>query len=463
MPPPLQAARDQLLSVLGRHPGISAPDLAAKLGVSVPTLHRVLLTYASHIVSAGKARRTRYALRRPLRGDLQDLPLYEVNYAGRIEQIGTLAALHPQGSCLHLNLPAGHPPWPLPDEARDGWWDGLPYPLYDMRPQGYMGRQFARAEHRHLGVPAAPNEWSDDDILHVLRQRGHDLSGNLILGETACALWQQAHQDITAPLDEDAIGPSYAQLAEDALASGVAGSSAAGEFPKFAARRTLPCSLTPHVLVKFSGADTSPAVTRWSDLLVCEHLALAQAATLPGLHSARSRIVQHAGRTFLELERFDRHGEWGRSRLSSLDCLQGAFLGERSTEWPVLAARLVALKLLSQQDAERITLLWWFGRLIGNTDMHLGNLSFVPGPTLQLAPAYDMLPMMYAPLPGGEVPPRVYQPEWPLPHQRAHWQTACVAALAFWRSAAADPRISPPFREQCDANAHTLEHVAPQV
>ncbi len=65
----------------------------------------------------------------------------------------------------------------------------------------------------------------------MLRQRGHDLSGNLILGETACALWQQAHQDLPAPLDGAAIGPAYAQLAEDALASGVAGSSAAGEFP----------------------------------------------------------------------------------------------------------------------------------------------------------------------------------------------------------------------------------------
>ena len=207
MRPPLQAARDQLPSVLGRHPGISAPDLAAQLGVSVPTLHRLLQEQAAHIVSAGKARRTRYALRRPLRGDLHDLPLYEVSHEGRIEPIGTLSALHPQGSCLHLTLPDGHPTWPLPDEARDGWWDGLPYPLYDMRPQGYMGRQFARAEHRQLGVPAAPNEWGDDDILHVLRQRGHDLSGNLILGETACALWQQAHQDLPAPLDGAAIGP----------------------------------------------------------------------------------------------------------------------------------------------------------------------------------------------------------------------------------------------------------------
>ncbi len=182
------------------------------------------------------------------------------------------------------------------------------------------------------------------------------------------------------------------------------------------------------------------------------------------MHSARSRIVQHAGRTFLELERFDRHGEWGRSRLCSLDSLQGAFLGERSTEWPLLAARLVALKLLPPQDAERVTVLWWFGRLIGNTDMHLGNLSFVPGPTLQLAPAYDMLPMMYAPLPGGEVPPRTFQPDWPLPPQRKAWQTACAAARAFWRTASADLRISARPPPNCARpNAHTLEHVAPQV
>ncbi len=42
-----------------------------------------------------------------------------------------------------MPLPAGT--WPVPDEARDGWWEGLPYPFYDMRPQGYMGRQFALA------------------------------------------------------------------------------------------------------------------------------------------------------------------------------------------------------------------------------------------------------------------------------------------------------------------------------
>jgi len=40
-----------------------------------------------------------------------------------------------------------------------------------------------------------------------------------------------------------------------------------------------------------------------------------------------------------------------------------------------------------------------FGRLIGNSDMHQGNLSFrlVDRGPLPLAPAYDMLPMSLAP------------------------------------------------------------------
>jgi hypothetical protein len=28
-------------------------------------------------------------------------------------------------------------PWPPRDEAQDGWFEGLPDPLYDLRPQGW--------------------------------------------------------------------------------------------------------------------------------------------------------------------------------------------------------------------------------------------------------------------------------------------------------------------------------------
>ena len=82
-----------------------------------------------------------------------------------------------------------------------------------------------------------------------------------------------------------------------------------------------PLAGTPRVQVTFSGGG-SAAEQRWADLLVCEHLALQALAMLPGLAAAPSAIVvQHAGRTLLEVERFDRHGLWGRSPLVSLgDC-----------------------------------------------------------------------------------------------------------------------------------------------
>ena len=272
--------------------------------------------------------------------------------------------------------------------------------------------------------------------------------------------WQALKLAPPEPLKPRALGKAYAGLAEQAIAAGVAGSSAGGEFPKFAALRELAGSATPHVLVKFSGADDSPAVRRWADLLVCEHLALQAVATLPGIESARSRIVVHAGRTFLELERFDRHGMLGRSRLSSLTVLNAALIGEGSTDWTRLASRLVGAGLLTADAAARVERLWWFGRLIANTDMHTGNLSFRPHAMLALAPAYDMLPMRYAPLAGGEVPPREFEPPLPLPPQRTVWTEACKAAHGFWTAAARDARIGEAFRRVCEGNAQRLQAAA---
>ena len=438
---------------------MSAQELAAALDISIPTLHRLLKESSGQVLGAGKARRARYALRRPLRGDYAELPLYAVDAVGRAEQVAALAPVFPQGSSMDLAATG----WPVPEESRDGWWDGLPYPLYDMRPQGYMGRQFARAEHRQLGVSNNPDEWGDDDILFVLSRAGYDTSGNLILGDSAYERWQESKVASREPLPEADVGEAYRLLAEQAVASGVAGSSAAGEFPKFTAARDLDGSATPHVIVKFSGADNAPAVRRWADLLVCEHLALECASVLPGLQSAKSRVVTHAGRTFLEVERFDRHGAFGRSALCSLATLNPAVIGADARDWGKLAARFVEAGLLAGEDGESIEYLWWFGRLIGNTDMHAGNLSFRPQGRLKLAPTYDMLPMMYAPLPGGEVPQRPFAPPLPLPPQREVWMRACRAALAFWERTAADTRISADFRATCEANGQRLEELARHV
>lgn len=458
MRPRNQSARDQLLATLGRRPAASAADLAEQLGVSVATLHRLLQEVQPQVLATGRARRTRYALRRPLRGDLAELPVYEVDTTGRAELLGPLALVAPQGTWMDLNGTR----WPVPEDSRDGWWGGLPYPVYDMRPQGYMGRQLARATHRELAVSPDLQSWSDDDVLYVLSRLGADVSGNLILGNPAYERWLAGKLNAPAPLREPELGAAYAALADEAIATGVAGSSAAGEFPKFAAQRERPGSSTPHVLVKFSGAGRSAAVRRWSDLLVCEHLALeCIGERLPGIASARSCIVQHAGRTFLELERFDRHGPFGRSALIGLETVNAAFIGDPSTDWTHLCERLVRAGLLGEDNAQRIRQLWWFGRLVGNTDMHTGNLSFTPVDSrFALAPAYDMLPMLYAPLPGGELPTREFASPLPLPQQRADWTTACTAATEFWQRASRDTRISSAFRASCRANGQHLQRLA---
>lgn len=452
--------REKLVRILRLRPRQGTTELATALGVSGQTVRRLLGDLPDgSVLAAGRTRRACYALRRPLRGTLADTPVYRVDRNGNAAPLATLALAAPQGSLM----PLAGTGWPVPAESRDGWWDGLPYPVLAIRPQGYLGRQFARAEHKALGVAADPEEWSDDDIVWVLSQRGADAPGNLIIGDAAYERWLEAKVRPPAPLPEQGIPAAYAARAEDAVALVGGGSSAAGEFPKFGAAREIPDAATPHVLVKFSGAGVSAAERRWADLLVCEHLALASSARLPGPGPARSRTLECAGRTFIEVERFDRIGEHGRLPVCDLDHLQGAFVGSRTTAWPDIAARLAGMGLLEANGIAEVEHLWWYGRLIANSDMHLGNLSFHVGQPLRLAPTYDMLPMMYAPLPGGEVPAREFAPDLPLPAQRTTWLAACAAAIEFWTAAAADTRISEPFRAIGRRNAELLDDVAGKV
>ena len=137
---------------------------------------------------------------------------------------------------------------------------------------------------------------------------------------------------------------------------------------------------------------------------------------------------------------------------------------------------------MSAQEAEQLTRLWHFGQLIGNSDMHDGNLSFqlstAPSgsdgtgqggpqvsaqrdvarlsPRLRLAPVYDMLPIRYAPVQGMELLTSNITPRLPLPGEQAAWQDAARAARVFWRAAAEDPRISVGFRQVCMGNAGML-------
>ena len=441
--------RDRLLTVLSRLGPCSATTLAQALDVPARTALRLLDEQASALVVAGAARRRRYAARRALRGDLHGLPIYRVDAMGQVHDSGSMQLVSPRGTWWPMDVGR----WPCPTEARDGWWGGLPYPLQDMRVQGYMGRQFARRHHEGLRLAPDPRDWSDDDQLVALSTVGPDAPGDLIVGDASLRRWQAAQNgDLIA---ETGCEAAYANLATQAVATGVAGSSAAGEFPKFTARRALAGAFTPEVIVKFSGADESPAVRRWADLLQCEALALAAMATLPGIEAARSRVLRFGGRVFLESERFDRHGSRGRSAIVSLATLDAEVLGQGHSDWPKLAQGLAHLHWLDAADVSRIAQVHWFGRLIANTDMHNGNLSFQPtGGRFTLAPIYDMLPMRAAPLAGGEVPP-LAPLDWPHPRpdQTSDWHLAATAALVFWHSVADNTDISAPMRDWAAACA----------
>lgn len=446
---------ESLLKALREHPRASSTDLCRMMGgVSRATLARWLQILGDRIVVRGGSRRTRYALRRDLRGAMTPLPLYTVDESGKGRQVGQLDLLYPKGSALMLYEPF---PWPTDDDCRDGWFGGLPYPLVDMRPQGFIGRNFAHRYALDLTVSANLDRWSESDTVYALAMMGSDQPGNLILGEVAYRRFLDnrlgAEKEV---LQATQLEIAYPQLAANALAQGVPGSSAGGEFPKFTARRYLDERLVD-VLVKFSGADESPAVRRWADLLVCEHLALESVRTQLGVLAAESAVRKYAGRTFLEVVRFDRTGTFGRSAVCTLASINAALVGLADLPWHRAAQRLHAKGWLAAEEVEKVASIWWFGRLIGNTDMHEGNLAFRPG--LTLAPVYDMLPMLYAPLRGGELAPRAYAPELPMPDETAAWQRAAAAASQYWQECLADSRISSEFRQTCADNARTLDQV----
>lgn len=438
-----------------------AADLRQRLGVSPPTLMRAARDAGDQVLVRGRARRSTYAARRELRGSMAPIPVYRIDENGAAREQGLLNLAYPDGSVLDLMEDME---WPIRGaEMADGWHEGIPYPMLDMRPQGFLGRGFARRHAAMLQVDEDPQRWSDDDALYALALLGDDTPGNFIVGEPAYRLWLETMRNPREPIGDSAVAERYAELADQAMQLGDGGSSAAGEFPKFTTMRRIGVDAeVTHVIVKFSGNDDSAGTRRWADLLVCEHLAAQLAPRLmPGIRASTSTIHQAAGRTFLEVARFDRHRRHGRSGLLSLHALNAALVGSNRPPWPATVQRLDDIGLVQPGVVAQSAALWHFGKLIANDDMHEGNLSFqpaLPGQAgLRIAPVYDMLPMRYAPARGVEVAPREFEPTLPLPRETRTWLRAARVALEFWRLAGDDKRISAGFRAVCAENALRVE------
>jgi hypothetical protein len=239
-------------------------------------------------------------------------------------------------------------------------------------------------------------------------------------------------------------------LVNDVLAGAPPGSCAEGEQPKFLVART---ALRPERLVKFSPPVTDAVGRRIADLLLAEHHAL-RTLSNEGSLAACSSIVEAYDRVFLETERFDRTAT-GRLGLLALEPFDLQFVGDAGrNRWPQIVERLFGVGRMPESVLSPVQRLHAFGHLIGNDDMHTGNLSFmVKGHRVfRVAPAYDMVPMRFSPI-RGEVPERelTIAPSSDIP--RSVWEWAARAAEGFWFAVAADVRISAGFRRLAEQYA----------
>ena len=438
---------ENLLRALRRQGGVAtSAELVTALGVSQPTVSRALmpLVRAGQVRKVGAARSQRYLLPRAVGEVGDDIPILRVNTEGVPQPFGRMVPL------------AGGAYWVDEEDGVSERHDSLPWFLADMRPQGFMGRNFAQL-HPDLSLNTDPRHWSDDDVLRALALRGEDLPGNLLVGQASLARFHALGPRLARAASAD----DYPALARSALQGQLPGSSAGGEQPKF-------CCVTAgrSVIVKFSSAGVSPADQRTRDLLLCEHLAL-QVLAQAGLPAAHTEAFVRDGRVFLESQRFDRCSPWqggpagappGRFGMVSLMVYDAQYVGEMD-HWAATAQRMQARGLLTANDARALRLLEAYGVLIGNTDRHYGNISLVlVDDDWRLSPTYDMLPMLYMPIAGELVPQDLgLNKKAPTAATIDVWPEACALARDFWRAVAHEGRASDDFRAIALAHAATLD------
>ncbi len=440
--------------VLQAHGVSSARELKAALGISQPTLSRRIAAVGSAILRIGRGRASRYALARDVARAGNRWPLYRIDAQGQAQTLGELCALHGDGYHLDAARPL---PALLHGDFATGLFPGLPWFLDDVRPQGFLGRLYARRVAAAIGAPEDLARWQPDDVLLALLRDGADRPGDLLIGEAA--LQTALQSALVAPdITLAARVQHYPRLARAALLGEPVGSSAAGEQPKFTASLRDADGRSRHVIVKFSERIDTPAGRRWADLLRAERLAgeILHAHDVP---AATAELIETDARVYLESQRFDRSARGGRHGVVSLAALDAAFHAFGRVDWWRYADTLLRDRWLDADDAARLRLLGWFGALIGNTDMHLGNASLLlaDAPPLHLAPAYDMLPMLYRPAAGGEVVTRDFVPPLPTPNQTETWRVAAAMASDYWQRLAALADLSDDFRQIADTNVRTLQ------
>ncbi|STQ46397.1 putative DNA-binding transcriptional regulator [Ewingella americana] len=164
------------LADLLRQGSLTAKEIMAQIGVSQATLSR-RLAEQSDVRKIGRGKSTRYALLRPVGGE-SEFPLYRIDTQGHAEQIGSIVSIWPAESCAF--------------ETADGQcalFDGLPWFITDMRPQGFLGRAWGRDVSALLALPEDIKLWNESQTLLALSRHGNETVGNLIVGQAAYQQW----------------------------------------------------------------------------------------------------------------------------------------------------------------------------------------------------------------------------------------------------------------------------------
>jgi hypothetical protein len=362
-----------LIGTLAERGLCTSVELQQLSGKSQPTISRALRALSRQLIALGRGKRTRYGVPQPIRGLPAQQALWWTDAHGELTRFGTLTLL--AGERVHVSA----------EGIDDLTHERLPWYLSTLRLQGFLGREWAQ----RLDMDRNPEQWRIEQVLYAAL-RVEDHPGAVSIGEPKSELAPEVSADVATRLQH------YDTLAADVSTTLPAGSSAGGEQSKFLAR----LSTGEHVLVKFSPPRGTPFGERWHDLLHAEWLASYVLAS-HGFEVAPARVIESSQRTYFESTRFDRIGARGRRHGVALDAVHDAFVAGPRQHWAATCDALASQRRLSANDASSARTWLEFGRLIGNTDMHFGNLSLWADepakPRFALAPLYDMLPMRWRP------------------------------------------------------------------
>ncbi len=425
---------------------LTSVEIQRLTGRSQPWVSARLRALGDRVVRVRQGRSFSYVLARSAFGSDDRIPVWTVDPYGNSTWTLDLRPLAAGRFALEL-APGTSRLWM--GDSGAGQYDDLPWFLSDLRPQGFIGRATAASlVARKASFPADPRDWQTGHIGRYLVANGDDLPGNLQVGHQAGLRVRRA------PVGRDQ--DEYQALAEAALQGEAPGSSAGGEQPKFA---VYSAERSAHVIVKFSPEGTDTVAERWRDILVTEHEA-SRVLRQCGIPAGETRLFADGGRLFLESDRFDRRGEHGRLSMFSLQAVDAEFVGH-GANWTDAVTGLHDRGLVAFEHVHDVQLLHAFGVQIGNTDMHLGNLSVgIDGDMFRLSPVYDMCSMCLAPT-QNRLMPIERLPAWGQATQQVYsWDlelTIRDLSREFWKGVAVNEHSSSELTAFARRRASALE------